>query len=83
MPVTCALLSPQEDPIVIQGIIAAFSYSMLTNEEKNDLANRLSQGAPYLRLRTNTYIIHVDKEGNHSPNVVEVYADTTNTNVSE
>ena len=49
MPVTCALLSPQEDPIVIQGIIAAFSYSMLTNEEKNDLANRLSQGAPYLR----------------------------------
>ena len=83
VPVTCALLSPQEDPIVIQGIIAAFSYSMLTNEEKNDLANRLSQGAPYLRLRTNTYIIHVDKEGNHSPNVVEVHADTTNTNVSE
>lgn len=83
VPVTCALLSPQEDPIVIQGIIAAFSYSMLTNEEKNDLANRLSQGAPYLRLRTNTYIIHEDKEGNHSPNVVEVHADTTNTNVSE
>lgn len=83
VPVTCALLSPQKDPIVIQGIIAAFSYSMLTNEEKNDLANRLSLGSPYLRLRTNTYIIHEDNEGNHSPNVVEVYADTTNTNVSE
>ena len=30
------------DPVNIQGIIASFTYSMLTEEEKNDLASRLS-----------------------------------------
>lgn len=84
VPVTCLLLDPQEDPINIQGIIAAFSYSMMTDAEKNDLAARLSgQDRASLVLKPNSYMIRKKKNGTFVPSSILVTADAKNTTVSE
>lgn len=87
VPKTAMIPDPADDPINIEGFIASFTYSMLTEAEKADLASRLGGdtgggGGGYgtLGLFADSYVISVDKDGVSTPDVVRVRATPVNTN---
>lgn len=83
VPISCELLEPQSDPIVIRGIIASFTYSMLSNAEKNDLASRLSSGEPYINLTASSLLIKRSKAGVYTPSTVTISSRSNNTEISK
>lgn len=83
VPISCELLEPQSDPIVIQGIIASFTYSMLSNAEKNDLASRLGSGEPYINLTASSLLIKRSKAGVYTPSTVTISSRSNNTEISK